>query len=95
MEQPLVYWVPSIATSGAALYTGDLFPAWKGDVFIAALAGSQIRRVHMVDGKPAGQEILFQEQETRFRHVAQGPDGALYLLTDDLDGKILKVTPAK
>jgi glucose/arabinose dehydrogenase len=95
MEQPLAYWVPSIATSGAAIYTGDLFPAWKGDIFIAALAGSEVRRVHMAGGKPARQESLFKDQEVRFRHVAQGPDGALYLLTDDLDGKVLKVTPAK
>lgn len=95
MEQPLAYWVPSIATSGAAFYSGDLFPQWKGDIFIAALAGAQVRRVDMQDGKVVGQEILFQDQETRFRHVAQGPEGALYLLTDDLDGKVLKVTPAK
>lgn len=95
MEQPLAYWVPSIAVAGAAIYTGDLFPAWKGDIFIAALAGSEVRRVHMVDGKPAGQEALFKDQQARFRHVAQGPDGALYLLTDELDGKILKVAPAK
>jgi glucose/arabinose dehydrogenase len=94
MVQPIVYWVPSIATSGAALYSGDLFPAWKGDIFIAALAGSHVRRVDMANGKAVGQEVLFEDQQTRFRHVAQGPDGALYLLTDDLDGKVLKVTPA-
>jgi glucose/arabinose dehydrogenase len=94
MAQPLVYWVPSIATAGAALYSGDLFPAWKGDIFIAALAGAHVRRVDMANGKAVGQEVLFEDQQTRFRHVAQGPDGALYLLTDDLDGKVLKVTPA-
>ena len=48
----------------------------------------------MANGKAVGQEVLFEDQQTRFRHVAQGPDGALYLLTDDLDGKVLKVTPA-
>ena len=94
MAQPIVYWVPSIATSGAALYSGDLFPAWKGDIFIAALAGSHVRRVDMANGKAVGQEVLFEDQQTRFRHVSQGPDGALYLLTDDLDGKVLKVAPA-
>lgn len=94
MEQPLTYWVPSIATAGMSMYAGDLFPQWKGDIFIAALAGAHVRRVDMEGGKVIGQETLFADQQARFRHVAAGPDGALYLLTDDLDGRVLKVTPA-
>jgi aldose sugar dehydrogenase len=93
MEQPLVYWVPSIAPSGMTIVTKDLFPAWKGDLLVSALAGMQVRRVHLEGGKVTGQEVLFAEVGERFRDVVEAPDGSLYLLTDSAEGKVLRVTP--
>lgn len=103
MEQPLVYWVPSIAPSGMTLYTGDKFPRWQGDLFVAALAGKQVRRVDLDDGRVAGEETLFAELNARIRDVREGPDGALYLLTEsnkvmgyfdgDEPGAVLRVDP--
>lgn len=103
MEQPLVYWVPSIAPSGMTLYTGDKFPRWQGDLFVAALAGKQVRRVDLDDGRVAGEETLFAELDARIRDVREGPDGALYLLTEsnkvmgyfdgDEPGAVLRVDP--
>ena len=95
MEQPLVDWTPSIAPAGMDYYTGDLFPEWHGDLFVAALAEQSIRRVDMGDGDVACEEILFDHLDVRFRDVRAGPDGALYLLVDSEDGEILRVTPAK
>lgn len=92
-EQPLTYWVPSIAPSGLAVYYGDKFPAWEGDLFVSALVPGDVRRLDMVDGQVASQETLFAELEERIRHVVTGPDGYLYLLTDNSKGRILKVTP--
>jgi aldose sugar dehydrogenase len=94
MEQPLVYWVPSIAPSGMTFYTGEMFPAWKGDLLVSALAGTQLRRVDLDNGSVKGQEVMLKDREQRLRHVAQAPDGALILLTDEPDGKVLRVTPA-
>jgi aldose sugar dehydrogenase len=93
MEQPLTYWVPSIAPSGMALYTGDMFPAWKGDLLVTALAGQQLRRVNLEKGVVASQEVYLADREERYRHVVQAPDGSLLLLTDDPEGKVLRVTP--
>lgn len=103
MEQPLVYWVPSIAPSGMTLYTGGKFPRWQGDLFVAALAGKQVRRVDLDDGRVAGEETLFAELDARIRDVREGPDGALYLLTEsnkvmgyfdgDEPGAVLRVDP--
>lgn len=93
MEQPLVYWVPSIAPAGMALYGGALFPQWKGDLFVSALAGQQLRRVDLDGARVAGQEVLLDDLGERLRDVREGPDGALYLLTDSPKGKILRVAP--
>lgn len=93
MEQPIVYWVPSIAPSGMALYTGQAFAEWRGDMFIGALAGMQVRRLDLRDGAVIGQEILFSELEERIRDVRQAPDGSLILLTDSSDGRVLRVRP--
>ncbi len=103
MEQPLVYWVPSIAPSGMTLYTGDKFPRWQGDLFVSALAGKQVRRIDLDDGRVAGEEPLFTELGARIRDVREGPDGALYLLTEsnkvmgyfdgDEPGAVLRVDP--
>jgi aldose sugar dehydrogenase len=99
MLQPLTYWVPSIAPSGMAFYSGALFPAWQGDLLVSALAGSQLRRVDLdANGARVGEEILLGDIGGRFRHVAQAPDGSIYLLAeataDAVEGQVLRVTPA-
>ncbi len=93
-EQPLTYWVPSIAPSGLTIYYGDKFPDWQGDLFVAALVPGDVRRLDMVDGNVASEETLFADLGERIRHVAVGPDGYLYLLTDNPEGRVLKVSPA-
>jgi aldose sugar dehydrogenase len=93
MEQPLVYWDPSIAPSGLAIYRGTKFPAWSGDLFVGALAHMKVVRVNMENGKVAGQEDLFVELEKRIRDVREGPDGLLYLTTDEEAGSVLRVEP--
>lgn len=93
MEQPLIYWVPSIAPSGMAFYSGDLFPAWKGDLLVSALAGQQIRRVNLENGRVASQENLLTDRGERYRQIIQAPDGSLLVLTDDAEGKVLRLTP--
>jgi glucose/arabinose dehydrogenase len=95
IEQPVYYWVPSIATSGLAIYSGDLFPGWKGNIFVGGLKGEQLARLVIKDGQVIEEETLLQDLEQRIRDVRQGPDGALWLLTDDTrDGHIVRITPA-
>ncbi len=89
----LVEWTPSIAPAGMAYYGGDLFPAWRGSLFVAALKEKSVRRVPMKDGVPGPQEILFTELNERMRDVRSGPDGALYLLTDAPNGRVLRASP--
>jgi glucose/arabinose dehydrogenase len=95
MEQPLYYWDPSIAPSGLAFYSGDLFPAWRGNLFVGALAGKALVRLELDGERVAKEERLLKELGERIRDVRAGPDGALWLLTDSSDGRILRVTPAK
>jgi glucose/arabinose dehydrogenase len=95
MIDPLWHWTPSIAPSGMAFYTGDLFPAWKGSLFNGALKYELLSRLELKDGRPVKEERLLHELHWRIRDVRQGPDGALYLLTDESDGRILRITPAK
>lgn len=94
MEQPLVYWVPSIAPGGMAFYDGAMFPAWRGDLLVPALAGQHLRRVDLEGGAVQGQESLLAEREERYRQVIVAPDGALLLLTDAPEGKVLRVVAA-
>jgi glucose/arabinose dehydrogenase len=95
MEQPVKYWVPSIAPSGMAFYTADLFPGWKGSLFVGALAAQLLVRLEL-DGETVGkEERLLTNLRERIRDVRQGPDGAIWLLTDSGNGKLLRVTPAK
>lgn len=94
MEQPHHVWPVSPGLSGMAFYTGDLFPNWKGDLFLGALATSELIRLDLDGDKVVGDERLLKARGQRIRDVRQGPDGALYLLTDDArDGKLLRLTP--
>lgn len=93
MEQPVKYWVPSIAPSGMAFYTGSQFPAWRGNLFVGALAGQMLVRLE-INGDTVGKEERFAIGD-RVRDVRQGPDGALYLATDSNNGRILRVTPRR
>lgn len=95
MEQPLFYWDPSIAPSGAAFYTGSSWPAWKNSLFVGALAGQMLVRLSTEGEKVTGEERLLTDIGARIRDVVQGPDGFLYLLSDDADGKVLRVRPAR
>jgi glucose/arabinose dehydrogenase len=95
MEQPIHYWDPSIAPSGMAFYTGDLFPAWKGNLFIGALAGQALVRLELDGEKVTKEERLLGGLNERIRDVRAGPDGALWLLTDNSNGRILRVVPAR
>ncbi|WP_315835384.1 PQQ-dependent sugar dehydrogenase [Bradyrhizobium prioriisuperbiae] len=94
MEQPVKYWVPSIAPSGMTFYTGASFPSWKGSLFTGALAGQMLVRLTLNGNKVTGEERLLQNLNERIRDVRQGPDGALWLLTDTQAGRILRVMPA-
>ena len=93
LEQPIYYWDPSIAPSGAAFYTGDLIPEWKGNLFVGALAGRALHRLVLDGERVVGEETLLADQGKRIRDVRQGPDGALYLLTDENDGAVLRLGP--
>jgi glucose/arabinose dehydrogenase len=93
MEQPVKYWVPSIAPSGMTFYTAKLFPKWTGSLFTGALAGKMLVRLSLNGNAVTGEERLLQNLNERIRDVRQGPDGALWLLTDNSAGRILRVSP--
>jgi glucose/arabinose dehydrogenase len=94
MEQPVYFWTPDIAPAGIAFYDGSLFPAWRGDLFVAALAGKHLARLVLRNDRVVAEERLLTELNARIRDVHQGPDGALYVMTDGNDGQILKLLPA-
>jgi aldose sugar dehydrogenase len=96
MQQPLTYWVPSIAPAGLALLTSDVYPGWKGDLFSGGMngpAGLELARIDMEGGKAVGRESLF-DGEISVRDVIQGPDGHLYVASKDNDG-IFRIDPVK
>jgi len=94
MEQPLLFWAPSIALSGMAFYTGDKFPQWKGNIFVGALVGQQMQRIVLnARGLPTRRDPLLMELKQRIREIRQGPDGLLYLLTDEAAGALLRIEP--
>ena len=95
MEQPRAYWVPSIAPSGLAFYTGAAFPRWRGNLFAGALAGEQLRRVVLDGDRVVRQEVLLRGTIGRIRAVKQGPDGHLYLLTDAANGALVRLVPVE
>jgi glucose/arabinose dehydrogenase len=92
MEQPIYYWDPVIAPCGMVIYSGDLFGSWRGDVLIGGLIAQALVRLTLNGERVATEERI--DIGERVRDVTQGPDGALYVVTDDSDGKLLKVTPA-
>jgi len=100
LEAPLMYWVPSIAISGMAFYMGDKFPNWKGNAFVGSMfegrtrATGHLRRLTFEQGRPIQREPILTELHQRIRDVRSGPDGLIYLLTDENPGAVLKIEPA-
>ena len=94
MAQPVTYWDPSISPSGMAFYTGEAFPAWRGNLFVGALSGEVLARLELDGERVVHEERLLQALGARIRDVRQGPDGRLYLLTDESDGALLRLDPA-
>lgn len=97
MEQPLYYWNPSIAPAGMMFYSGSRFPGWKNNLFVGGLSGMQIARLILDGEKVVGEEKLLMDRCQRFRGIEQGPDGNIYLLTDQMppaQNEILRLVPA-
>jgi glucose/arabinose dehydrogenase len=89
MQQPVYYWDPVISPSGLLFYSGNMFPAWKGSAFISGLAGQKLVRVTLAGDRVVGEEWLLADREERYRDVGQGPDGAIYLVSED--GKLIRL----
>lgn len=94
-EQPVYYWDPVIAPSGMQFYTGDAFPGWRGSLFVGGLASQRLVRLVIEGERVVGEEHLLAERGQRVRDVRQGPDGALYVVTDESDGELWKITPRR
>jgi len=94
-EQPVYYWDPVIAPSGAQFYTGNAFPAWRGSLFVGGLASQRLVRLVIKDNRVTGEEHLLTDRGQRIRDVRQGFDGALYVVTDQTNGELLKITPKR
>ena len=96
MEQPLKYWVPSIATAGFIFYTGDKFPAWKNNILLTSLVGRTFVRLTLDGTKVLKEErLLTKEINERLRHIVQGSDGLVYLISDEDKGSIYQLYPSK
>lgn len=95
IEPPVHYWVPSIATSGLLFYTGDRFPRWRGNAFVGGLQSEAVSRLEFDGNRVVHEEVLLRGiVDDRVRDVEQGPDGLIYLLTDEPDGRLLRIEPA-
>ncbi|MCZ6840414.1 MAG: PQQ-dependent sugar dehydrogenase [Alphaproteobacteria bacterium] len=94
MAQPILHWTPSIAPSGMAFYTGDKFPAWRGNLFVGSLKFRHLVRLELDGERVVSQERLLEGAFGRVRDVRQGPDGLLYLLTDENEGALIRLEPA-
>ena len=92
-DQPVYFWDPTIAPSGITFYSGTLIPEWRGNLFVAALAGQHLARLVIRHGRVTGEERLLQDQHQRVRTVLQGPDGALWVLTDSVTGRLIRLAP--
>ena len=90
VEQPIYYWVPSIAPSGMMFYTGDVFPQWKGDLFVGAMAGQHLVRLVLDGDKVVAEEKLLEGRNWRIREVKQGPDGAIYIFAGN---RLVRLSP--
>ncbi len=94
IEAPVHYWVPSIATSGLLFYTGERFPNWRGSAFVGGLASKQVARLELDGNRVVHEERLLEGVvKERVRDVEQGPDGLIYLLTDESNGRLLRIEP--
>jgi len=93
MEQPVYFWTPDVAPAGIAFYGGKLFPAWQGNLFVATLVGKALVRLVLENDRVVGEERLLTDLDSRIRGVSEGPDGALYVLTDGNAGKIVRLVP--
>jgi len=93
MEQPVYFWTPDVAPAGIAFYTGKAFPAWDGNLFVATLAGRALVRLVLDGAHVIAEERLLTDLNARIRGVSEGPDGALYVMTDGPMAKIVKLTP--
>jgi glucose/arabinose dehydrogenase len=102
VEDPVLFWVPSIAISGMTFYTGDRFPAWRNNLFVGGMQQGRIPRTGQMQRivfneqwQEVRREALFTDLRQRIRDVQQGPDGLLYVLTDERDGALLKLEPSR
>jgi glucose/arabinose dehydrogenase len=93
MQQPVYYWDPVIAPSGAQWYTGTAFPAWRGSLFVGALKEKRLVRLVIANDRVAGEEHLLTDRGMRIRDVRQGPDGLLYIVTDETNGELWRLVP--
>jgi glucose/arabinose dehydrogenase len=94
-EQPVYYWDPVIAPSGAQFYTGDAFPEWRGNLFVGGMVAEALVRLTLDDGRVSGEEHLLGDRAQRVRDVRQGPDGFLYIVTDEDNGELWRVQPRR
>ncbi len=95
-EQPVYYWDPVIAPSGAQFYTGDAFPAWKGSLFVGGMKDQKlVRLIQDENDRVTGEEHLLADRGQRVRDVRQGPDGALYIVTDEGNGQLWRISPRR
>src|SRR5581483_8192199 len=95
MEPPILFWAPTVAPGGMTFYTGDRFPKWKGSLFVATMKAQRLARIAFNEkGWDTRREWLIEDLKQRFRDVRQGPDGFLYVLTDEDAGAVLRLEPA-
>ncbi len=94
-EQPVYYWDPVIAPSGAQFYSGNAFPAWRGNLFVGALKEQRLVRLVIQNGRVTGEEHLLVDRKQRVRDVRQGPDGFLYVVTDQKNGELWRISPRR
>ena len=94
-EQPVYYWDPVIAPSGAEFYSGDAFPEWRGSLFIGGMKDTRLVRLELENDRVTGEEHLLADRGRRVRDVREGPDGALYIVTDEPDGELWKIAPSE
>ena len=92
MEQPVYFWTPDIAPAGIAFSSGRLIPGWRDNLFVCALAGKHLVRLVLEGNRVVAEERLLTELDARLRDVHEGPDGALYVMTDGNEGRILRLT---